>query len=300
MRRLTANMIAFREDPENPARIVVASARKDEIGMAERELAAMQHDLASMLAAEEPACRARARGVEDQSRSAQPAVLGPAVLRPAVEPARPEGAALCAQADAHARARHRVLPIDAVLWAGAGAAARPQAGPPRGAGGGGARDDRLPPDASIGWIVAIERGLTVDADQEQLFRVMLNLARNAVQALESRAPNDAARDQLRITGRREGAVAVIEVSDTGPGLSPKARTHLFEAFQGSSRTGGSGLGLAIAAELIRAHGGEIAAGRRDARGDLPRHHPGPRGGTQCPPQRPCRDDGAIERTEPLR
>ena len=60
-----------------------------------------------------------------------------------------------------------------------------------------------------------------------------------------------------ITGRREGAVAVIEVSDTGPGFSEKAREHLFEAFQGSTRTGGTGLGLAIAAELVRAHGGEI-------------------------------------------
>jgi signal transduction histidine kinase len=112
--------------------------------------------------------------------------------------------------------------------------------------------------SSIGWVAAIERGLVVDADHEQLFRVMLNLARNAVQALESRAPNDAARDQLRIAGRREGAVAVIEVSDTGPGVDAQARSHLFEAFQSSGRTGGSGLGLAIAAELIRAHGGEIA------------------------------------------
>ena len=49
----------------------------------------------------------------------------------------------------------------------------------------------------------------------------------------------------------------IEVSDTGPGLSERARAHLFEAFQGSTRTGGAGLGLAIAAELVRAHGGEI-------------------------------------------
>ena len=52
-------------------------------------------------------------------------------------------------------------------------------------------------------------------------------------------------------------MVVIEVSDTGPGFSEKARAHLFEAFQGSTRAGGTGLGLAIAAELVRAHGGEI-------------------------------------------
>ena len=63
--------------------------------------------------------------------------------------------------------------------------------------------------------------------------------------------------QIRITGRREGAVAIIEVSDTGPGVPAKAREHLFEAFQTSGRPGGSGLGLAIAAELVRAHGGDI-------------------------------------------
>jgi signal transduction histidine kinase len=40
-------------------------------------------------------------------------------------------------------------------------------------------------------------------------------------------------------------------------LPERARTHLFEAFQGAARRGGTGLGLVIAAELIRAHGGEI-------------------------------------------
>ena len=234
-----------------------ASARKDEIGVAERELAAMQQDLAAMLA-----------------QKSRLAALGLAVskinhdLRNLLASAQlfsdrlsslpdPKVQRFAPKLMRDARARHRVLPIDAVLWAGAGAAARPQAGALEALVEEVRETLGLAPDASIGWIVAIERGLVVDADHEQLFRVMLNLARNAVQALETRAPNDAARDQLRITGRREGAVAVIEVSDTGPGVAEKARGHLFEAFQASSRTGGSGLGLAIAAELIRAHGGEI-------------------------------------------
>ncbi|MGN6116027.1 MAG: sensor histidine kinase, partial [Nitrobacter sp.] len=112
-------------------------------------------------------------------------------------------------------------------------------------------------DASITWISAIERGLMVDADPDQLFRILLNLVRNAAQALEGQQHNDAATRQIRVTGRRDGTVAIIEVSDTGPGVPQKARDHLFEAFQGSSRPGGSGLGLAIAAELVRAHGGDI-------------------------------------------
>jgi signal transduction histidine kinase len=115
----------------------------------------------------------------------------------------------------------------------------------------------LDPAGPIRWIKAVERGLSVDADPDQLFRVLSNLARNSVQVLEGRAPNDPARDQIRIAGRREGAVVIIELSDTGPGIPEKARAHLFEAFQGSTRTGGTGLGLAIAAELVRAHGGEI-------------------------------------------
>src|SRR5216684_4414202 len=114
---------------------------------------------------------------------------------------------------------------------------------------------RRPPP--IAGISAIERGLTIDADPDQLFRVLLNLVRNAAQALENRPQSDVASMQIRITGRREGAVAIVEVSDTGPGVTAKAREHLFEAFQSTGRPGGSGLGLAIAAELVRAHGGDI-------------------------------------------
>jgi len=84
-----------------------------------------------------------------------------------------------------------------------------------------------------------------------------NVTRNAVQSLQARGDEDLARDQIRITGRREGSVVEIEISDTGPGVPEKVRAHLFQAFQGSARAGGTGLGLAIAAELVRAHGGDI-------------------------------------------
>ena len=70
-------------------------------------------------------------------------------------------------------------------------------------------------------------------------------------------------DEIGIAVRREGAVAIIEISDTGPGVPERAREHLFEAFQSVSRKGGSGLGLAIAHELVQAHGGQIALVKND-------------------------------------
>jgi signal transduction histidine kinase len=257
MRRMTANMVAFRADPENPARIIAASDRTDEIGTAERELAAMQLDLATLL-----------------QQKNHLAALGLAVskinhdLRNLLSSAQLFSERLAKISDPHVqrfapklmRALERAIDFcQSTLSYG-----RVQEPPP----------DRRPialeplvedvretlglePGAAVRWISAVERGLVVDADPDQLFRILLNLARNAVQALESRDAVDPGRDQVRITGRREGAVAVIEVSDTGPGLSERARAHLFEAFQGSTPTGSAGLGLAIVAELVRAHGGEI-------------------------------------------
>jgi len=257
MRRVTANMMAFRADPENGDRIIALSGRADEIGTAERELAAMQTDIASML--------------QQKNRLA---ALGLAVskinhdLRNLLSSAQLFSDRLARLPDPDVqrfapklmRSLERAIAFcQSTLSYG-----RLQEPPP----------DRKPllleplveevhetlglgPDAPIRWISAVERGLTVEADYDQLFRILLNLARNAMQAMESRAARDPGRDQIRVTGRREGAVVVIEVSDTGPGFSEKARAHLFEAFQGSTRTGGTGLGLAIAAELVRAHGGDI-------------------------------------------
>ena len=115
----------------------------------------------------------------------------------------------------------------------------------------------LGPERPIRWISAVERGLMVEADYDQLFRILLNLARNAAQALESRAAGDPGRDQIRITGRREGAVVVIEVSDTGPGFPKRRRPICSRPSRARRGRRRHRAGLAIAAELVRAHGGEI-------------------------------------------
>jgi signal transduction histidine kinase len=257
MRRITANLVAFHGDPENPARIIVPSRRNDEIGTAERELAAMQGDIATMLhqksrlAALGLAVSKINHDLRNLLASAQlfsdrlASVPDPRVqaFAPKLMRALERAIAFCQSTLSYGRAQEpppdrRPVGLETMLDE-----VRETLG--------------LHPEGPILWIAAVERGLTVDADADQLFRVLLNLARNALQALEARSPNDPARDQIRITGRREGAVVVLEVADTGPGLPQRARAHLFEAFQGSTRAGGSGLGLAIAAELVRAHGGEI-------------------------------------------
>jgi signal transduction histidine kinase len=65
----------------------------------------------------------------------------------------------------------------------------------------------LSPESPIGWVTAVDRGVTVDADREQLLRVLVNLARNARQALETRAPNDPGRFSFH--GRAFGPFTAI-------------------------------------------------------------------------------------------
>jgi signal transduction histidine kinase len=60
-----------------------------------------------------------------------------------------------------------------------------------------------------------------------------------------------------VEGERVASVTTLRVCDTGPGVPERARANLFQPFQGAGRRGGTGLGLAIAAEIVRAHGGDI-------------------------------------------
>ena len=252
IRRLTESLVSFHENPESSARIIVPSSRSDEIGVAERELSDMQRDLVSML---HQKSRLAALGLavskinhdlrnllaSSQLLSDQLAsVPDPRVQRfaPKLMRSLERAIAFCQSTLSYGRAQEAAPDRRMILIEPVVAEVRESAG--------------LATETSITWISAIERGLTIDADPDQLFRVLLNLVRNAEQALEGQPAT-----QIRITGRREGAVAIIEVSDTGPGIPPATRENLFKAFQTSGRPGGSGLGLAIAAELVGAHGGQI-------------------------------------------
>jgi signal transduction histidine kinase len=126
----------------------------------------------------------------------------------------------------------------------------------------------IDPNAGIEFQIQIPDGLQVDADSEQLFRVVHNICRNAVQALMNDQAGSVVARMISVSAMRTGSVVSISVEDTGPGMPPKAREHLFTAFRGSARSGGTGLGLAIARELVLAHGGTIALVEKPTPGTL--------------------------------
>ncbi len=99
---------------------------------------------------------------------------------------------------------------------------------------------------------------TVNADGDQMFRVFLNLSRNALQAMRERG-------ELTFRARREDGRHIIDIIDDGPGIPDKIRASLFRPFHGSAN-GGAGLGLAISKEIVEAHGGALDLMRSDQNG----------------------------------
>ena len=117
-------------------------------------------------------------------------------------------------------------------------------------------------DADISFAEDVPATLTISADAEQMYRILGNLVRNARQAITATGKAG----EISIQASESDAAWQVIVSDTGPGLPPKAREHLFQAFQGGARKGGSGLGLVIAQELVRGHGGRLTLGGSDETG----------------------------------
>lgn len=106
----------------------------------------------------------------------------------------------------------------------------------------------------------------VVGDRTQLEQVVLNLLNNAEQAIRM-AREEGGRVQIRT--RAEGASAVLEIEDDGPGVPDETRERIWDAFWTTKGAGaGTGLGLTVVRDIIAGHGGEITiapATRRDDR-----------------------------------
>jgi len=253
LRRLTASIVHFKANPEHGLRTKIISRASHEIGHAEEELAIMQNSLArelnekKHLAALGLAVAKINHDMRNMLTSAQlisdrlTNVNDPLVQRlgPKLVATLDRAIRFCQSILTYGRAvdeppkllrfELRSLVEEVIETVG------------------------LDVSSSITFLDEIPSGLDLSADREQLFRVLVNLIRNACEALQSFT---GAEKTVRVKAWQHDQWLTIEVADSGPGVPEAARAHLFTPFN-SERAGGSGLGLVIAADLVRGHGGTI-------------------------------------------
>ena len=252
MRRVTASIERFRADPEAPSE--PPQGRRDEIGRVEDELARMQEEVRQAL-------RSRARL----------AALGEAVarinhdLRNMLTSAQMASDRLAASADPQVakalprleRALDRASSLAThVLDYGKTAEPEPerQSLPLKTAVAAAAEDAGLEP-RGVRLVRKIPAGATIQADPDQLHRILVNLMRNARHAIQG-ARGDEAKGKVTVEAVTAGGATILTIADDGPGIPPRVAERLFEPFVAGS-AGGTGLGLAIARELAANHGGEL-------------------------------------------
>lgn len=244
MRRLTQRMVGFH--PEAPATDVPTKPRTDELGLAEMQLTAMQdelrysfrqqarlaalgsgvsklgHDLRNILSSVQVLSDRLADSTDPEVRRTTPrlvravdravsltqATLDFATERPAVKPVRFPLADLIQEI---------------------------------------AQDQVVIGEDGFRLASTLQPSFAVDADRNQLYRVLGNLIRNA----------RLAGARLSEIGAALGPAGIsITVKDDGPGIPNAVRPRLFQPFN-TGRPGGTGLGLAIARDLVEAHGGQL-------------------------------------------
>jgi signal transduction histidine kinase len=255
MQRITRSMERFRADPADPQAEMTPSGRHDEIGRAERELGRMQLDLRAALAS-----RARL------------AALGEAVakinhdLRNMLTSAQIASERMAQSGDPKVtsalprleRALDRAITLASnVLTFGNSAEPAPHkdAVALRAAVDAAAEDAGLSP-TGVALKNEIDADAQVSADAEQLHRILINLLRNAREAIDGVAGRGGV--GAVTTGlTQDRDASLVTIADDGPGLPERARTNLFQPFAASARKGGTGLGLAIARELAKGHGGDL-------------------------------------------
>lgn len=257
LRRVTRSIERFAEDPESAPE--PASDRRDEIGRVERELARMQEEVRQAL-------RSRARL----------AALGEAVarinhdLRNMLTSAEMASERLADSADpvvAQTLPRlERALGRASALARNVLEYGQSQEPPPRkkklalGPAVAVAAEDAGLDQKGVRLERRIPARLSVSADPDQLHRILVNLMRNARQAIESdpsRPPDLRGKGVVRVSAETRDGECLIRISDDGPGIPPRLAERLFDPFVSSKASEGAGLGLAISRELALNHGGEL-------------------------------------------
>jgi signal transduction histidine kinase len=267
MRRITESMVAFRDDPENTGTMIGPTRRNDEIGTAMRVLADMQESLRAFLRQKTRLAALGTavakishdlRGTLATAQLVSDRLVGsehPEVRRiaPTLVDAIDRAIGLCSQTLDFIRegqppmkpSRFPLAPL--VIEVG------------QALGLGTAED----PEPKCRLDNQVDGAFELQADRNQIYRVLINLLRNAA---------DAGARTVRISAKRGHHGAVVTVADDGPGIPAKAQERLFQPFTGSVRPGGTGLGLAIVRDLLRAHGGDILLAATGADGTQFRLH----------------------------
>jgi len=256
LNRVTRSIERFAANPESDPE--TPSDRRDEIGQVERELARMQgevrlalrsrarlaalgeavakinHDLRNMLTAAQIAS-------DRMADSADPAV---ARALPRLERALGRATALTRNVLDYGKTEEPAPQLRRVPLSPAITAAAQDAGLEH---------------SDLKLVRTLPARLAVTADPDQLHRILVNLMRNARQALTDtpEALSGARPPRLTISAAAQGTRVHIRLEDHGPGIPPRVEAQLFKAFVSGAGREGSGLGLTISRELAVAQGGSL-------------------------------------------
>ncbi|MBV9112195.1 MAG: HAMP domain-containing histidine kinase [Hyphomicrobiales bacterium] len=258
IKRLSENMASFERDPENDARVISTGPRDDEIGFAERSLARLEvkladelrrskklaalglmiakisHDLRNVLSGAQLFSERIAELKNPNVQRLAPRLVD--ALRRAIDLCEGTLAYGADQRAALKPSRFSLAPLVSECW-----------------------ELALPVNRMASTLInEVPSELKVTADRDQIARVFLNLMRNSLQAIAP-PPGQPAEGEARVvvSAIAESDHIAVWIQDNGPGVSAAARQRLFEPFSASSSRRGSGLGLAIAADILRAHDGDI-------------------------------------------
>jgi len=250
---LSADMVAFRRAPEESGAERPPTGRNDEIGVVDREFQNLQreiraslrqksrlaevgaasnkinHDLRNILSTARLLSDRLARSDDERTRKFAPTILNTI----------DRATRLASDAIQYVRDRPtpRLAELDlSDLVDEVGVALQEQG-------------EDSDPNVVRNWVNALGGERRIRADRDLLYRVFVNLGRNAF---------DAGAATVTIKAQTGGAFLLVGVSDNGPGVPADVASQLFKPFTTGGRAGGAGLGLCIARDLVRAHGGEIA------------------------------------------